>query len=68
LELKVKLDLVGIDGNAFAVMGAFKKAAQRQGMPKEEIDQILAEAKSGDYNYLLATIIDHTESEDEFDD
>ena len=63
--MKVKLNLVGLDGNAFSVMGAFRKAARRQGMPKEEIDQVLAEAMSGDYNHLLVTIMDHTESEEE---
>ncbi len=27
----VKLTLVGLDGNAFSLMGAFQKAAKRQG-------------------------------------
>ena len=53
---KVELDLVGVDGNAFAVMGAFRKAARRQGWSKEEIDGVLAEARNGDYNHLLYTI------------
>ena len=57
---KVKLNLVGVDSNAFAVMGTFSKEARRQGWDKTEIDAVLEEATSGDYNHLLATIIAHT--------
>lgn len=56
---KVKLNLVGVNGNAFAVMGAFSKQAKRQGWKKAEIDEVLKKAMSGDYNNLLAVISDH---------
>lgn len=55
----VNLDLVGVNGNAFAIMGVFKRQAKREGWTQEEIDTVLTEAKSGDYNYLLATISNH---------
>ena len=61
----VNLDLVGVNGNAFAIMGVFKKQAHREGWTQEEIDTVLTEAKSGDYNYLLATISNHCEAKDE---
>jgi len=32
MNKKVKLTLVGIDGNAYSIMGAFQKAARRQGI------------------------------------
>jgi hypothetical protein len=64
---KVVLELVGIDGNAFAIMGAFERNARRQGWTKEEINAVLKEAKSGDYDHLLATIIANTESPAEDD-
>jgi hypothetical protein len=57
---KVKLELVGLDGNAFSVMGAFKNAARKQGWTPEEITVVLKEAMSGDYNHLLATIMANT--------
>ena len=57
---KVKLKLVGTDGNAFAVMGNFKQAARKQGWTNDEVRVVLDEAMSGDYNHLLATIISHT--------
>ena len=57
---KVKLKLVGLDGNAFSLLGAFVYAARKQGWTKDEIDPVLAEAKSGDYNNLLATLVKYT--------
>ena len=35
---KVKLELVGLDGNAFFLMGAFSRAARRQGWSQPEIN------------------------------
>ncbi len=61
----VNLELVGIDGNAFAIMGAFSKQARRERWTEEEIKTVLDEAKSGDYNHLLATIMDYCEPKDE---
>lgn len=58
-EKFVELELVGLDGNAFALMGAFSQAAKRQGWTKEEIDKVLTECKSSDYNHLLHTLICH---------
>jgi len=76
MDKKVTLKLVGLDGNAFSIMGAFKKQAYKEGWTKEEIDSVLKEAMSGDYDHLLATIMDHCEDvcgddediEDEFED
>lgn len=56
---KVKLKLVGLDGNAYSVMGAFSGAAQREQWTKEEIDLVLNEAMSDSYDHLLATIQSH---------
>jgi len=54
---KVKLNLVGLDGNAYSLMGEFSKRAQLENWTKPEIDEVLAECKSGDYNHLLQTLI-----------
>ena len=61
---KVVMKLVGEDGNAFAIMGRFSGAARRAGWKQEEIDAVLKEATSGDYNHLLATIAGHVEQPD----
>ncbi len=76
VDKKIKLRLVGLDGNAFSLMGAFQEQARREGWTKEEIKAVLDEAMSDDYNHLLATLSDHCESsgfsndeeEDEDDD
>ena len=62
---KVSLQLVGLDGNAFALMGAFQSQARREGWTKEEIKEVLDECMSGDYNHLLRTLMEHTEAPDE---
>jgi len=62
---RVILELEGLDGNAFSILGAFRSAARRQGWAREEIDSAVAEAMSGDYNHLLMTMIKYTDSPDE---
>ncbi len=56
---KVKLQLVGLNGNAFALMGAFQRQARREGWTPEEIRAVLTECKSGDYDHLLCVLMDH---------
>lgn len=58
---KVKMTLVGVDGNAFDIMGEFSRKARRQGWTKEEIDTVLNSAMSGTYDHLLRTILEHTD-------
>lgn len=45
--------LVGVDGNAYAVMGYVRKAMRECGFTSSEIDAYTSQAKSGDYNNLL---------------
>ena len=60
IDKKIKLSLVGVDGNAFAVLGVFRNRAEREQWTKEEIDSVIKEAMSKDYDHLLQTIIAHT--------
>jgi len=60
-EMKPEVQLLGQDGNAFAIMGACKQAAQRAGWDKEKIDSVLAEMMEGDYDHLLRTAMKHFE-------
>jgi hypothetical protein len=64
IDKKVKLDLVGTDGNAFAILGNFQHQARKEGWTKEEIDTVINEATAGDYDHLLATIIKHCKEQD----
>lgn len=61
IEKTVNLNLVGVNGNAFMIMGVFRKQAKKEGWTPEEIEDVMAEAKNGDYNHLLATIENHCE-------
>ena len=67
-QKKVKLNLVGINGNAFSLMGAFQTAARKQGWTKEEIDTVLQECKKSDYDHLLQTLMENTQSDEEFEE
>jgi len=56
---KVKMKLVGMDGNAFSILGRFSEAARKQGWPEEEIVRVRKEAVGGDYDNLLGVISDN---------
>jgi len=58
---KVDLDLADLDGNAFMLIGAWRKQARREGWSAEEIDQVIDEAESGDYDHLLQTLMKYTQ-------
>lgn len=51
----IKVQLTGKDGNAFAVMAEICRELKDNGISREEIDQFINEATSGDYNNLLRT-------------
>lgn len=51
---EITVQLTGVNGNAFAVMGAVTKALKRSGH-SDEVDEFVAEATSGDYDHLLQT-------------
>lgn len=59
LNKTVEMTLDGVNGNAFALMGAFKKEARNQGWSKEEIDVVLEECMTGDYDHLLCTLMEY---------
>jgi len=56
---KVELDLTGLDGNAFSLMGHFRRQAKREGWTDKEIHTVLQEAQTGDYNHLIVVLLDH---------
>lgn len=61
VDKTVNLELTNIDGNAFAIMGAFRRQALREAWTREEINLVLDEAKNGDYDHLLSVIMLHCE-------
>ena len=65
---EIKIDLVGQDGNAFAIMGRVTQAMQRGGCTKEEIKQYTDQATSGDYDNLLRVTMETVNCDDYDDD
>jgi len=57
-EEKPVLQLMGMDGNAFAILGRAMRVARQNNMDWEKIK---AEATSGDYDHLLATMMKYFE-------
>lgn len=56
---QVHVQLTGNDGNAFAVLGATKKAMKKAGVAQDAIDAYYTEATAGDYNHLLQVTMKH---------
>tara|TARA_B100000745_G_C20006894_1_gene341928 strand:+ start:40 stop:321 length:282 start_codon:yes stop_codon:yes gene_type:complete len=76
---EVQFQLVGIDGNAFSILGKAQKEARRAGLSKEQIEEYVNEATSGDYNNVISTTMKFfdcsgqdecgwNEDEDEYDE
>lgn len=53
----IEVRLIGEDGNAFAILGNANRAMRRAGLPAEERAAFQAEATKGDYDHLLATVM-----------
>ncbi len=48
-----KYTLVGIDGNAFSVMGYVSQCMKKEGMSRQDIENYRKDAMSSDYNNLI---------------
>lgn len=55
---EIHVQLVGLDGNAFAIIGRCREAMRRAKLGQTEIKQFTDEATSGDYNHLLITCME----------
>ena len=53
-----KYSLVGVDGNAYSVMGYAKRCMREVGMNKEEQITYIEDATSDDYHHLLYVSIE----------
>jgi len=54
---EVVADLIGQDGNAFAVLGRVQRALRDAGVGEDRIAAFVEEATSGDYDHLLGTVV-----------
>lgn len=61
-KTRVRVKLVGQDGNAFAIMGRVRKALKDAGY-HELAKKYIEEAQAGDYDNLLAVTQEYVEVE-----
>ena len=57
----IEVELIGHDGNAFAIMGKVTKAMKRANIDKSVIEEYRKEAMSGDYDNLLRVTMEYVE-------
>jgi hypothetical protein len=50
---KKHYSLIGVDGNAFCIMGYVRNAMKETGYTRLEIEDYTKDATSSDYNHLL---------------
>lgn len=55
-----KYSLVGVDGNAYSVMGYTAKALKREGLGNL-VDEMYEKATEGNYNHLLCVCMDYVD-------
>ena len=60
----IKLNLAGLDGNAFNLLAAFARQATKEEWTQAEISIVHNECMSGDYDHLLITLLAHCKSPD----
>jgi hypothetical protein len=65
LKKKVKLNLVGLDGNAFSLMAAFQSRAKREGWDQDEISYVIEKCMSGNYDNLLCVLMNYCDMDSE---
>ena len=56
--------LVGVDGNAFSVMGYTTRALKAVGL-RDLVDEMRTKAMSGDYNNLLCVCMEYIDKANE---
>jgi hypothetical protein len=56
-----EVELLGHDGNAFAIIGACQRVARRAGWPEDRIARVRNEMMAGDYDHLIQTAMRYFE-------
>lgn len=54
---EITVNIVGVNGNAFNILGICTAAMRKHQLPKSEIDNFFSEATSGSYDDLLCTVM-----------
>lgn len=57
MKNKKEYSLIGVNGNAFSIMGYVRQAMRETNFNKKEIEAYTKDATSNDYNHLLTVSI-----------
>lgn len=57
--MSIELNLNGVDGNAFALIGHARSYGRQLGLSRDEIEEISKDMMSSDYNHLLKVFNDN---------
>ena len=57
----IEVELIGHDGNAFAIMGKVTNAMKRANIDKSVVEEYIKEATAGDYDNLLRVTMEYVE-------
>jgi hypothetical protein len=55
---KPTVKLIGANGNAFNIVALCRQAARRAGWTKEQVDAMVTDMMSGDYDHVIATAME----------
>lgn len=58
MTMRPTVQLVGEDGNSFAILGRCRRAARKAGWSDEEWEAFREKAIDGNYDHLLAAVQD----------
>lgn len=61
-SVKSKTPLVGLDGNAYAIIAAIDKGLKKAGAKPDERKAVIDDMQSGDYDHLLQVAIANTDA------
>ena len=59
---EITVQLSEMDGNVFSIIGRTCRAMQRGGVSAEDIEAFKEDAKSGDYDHALQTVMKTVET------
>ena len=62
---EVTVQLIGEDGNAFSIIGRTTRALRRACVDAEEIKEFQRQARSGDYDNVLQTVMQWVTTDEE---
>lgn len=58
---KPEVELIGHDGNAFAILGRCQRASRKIDWSKEQWEEFRTKATSGNYDNLLSVVMEYFE-------